>query len=219
MSNLYAPDTLTDDQIDRLQSLLMREDLGDNVMDIEALDGFLSALIVGPAPVLPSEYLPEIFDGSMPQWDSAEQAVETISLIQSLWNHIVGRLDIDLDEVEQFADAIPLMAWPQVEGGADAILDPFQTVPEGYPLCAVWATGFMHGMTLRQDAWDDFIDAHPDIAEHLEWIMRLSLVSQEQLEDVGIENTELLDHDQRLTAVAQLPRLLKELNDLRLAAG
>jgi uncharacterized protein len=219
MNALHATHALTDEQVDRLHALLTREELGDNVMDLEALDGFLSALVVGPALVMPSEYLPEIFDGTMPVWESAELAGETIALIQALWNQIVDRLQVDLGDVEHFSGAMPLMAWPEMDEQTKDSVDPFAAIPEGFPLGALWATGFLHGMSLRQGEWDDLIDEHPEITEQLDWIMRLSLVSQEQLEAVGIEDIDLLDHEQRLTAVAQIPGVLQTINDFRLAPG
>ena len=52
---------LTDAEFDRLAEVLQR--CGGQAMNIEMLDGFLSALICGPETVLPSEYLPKIWGG------------------------------------------------------------------------------------------------------------------------------------------------------------
>ena len=38
---------------------------GEGAMNLEQLDGFFAALICGPDPVHPSEYLPEIWGGDM----------------------------------------------------------------------------------------------------------------------------------------------------------
>jgi hypothetical protein len=55
------PEPLTDAEFHRLNSVLAR--FGDkHSMNLEQLDGFLAALICGPDTVLPSEYLPVIWD-------------------------------------------------------------------------------------------------------------------------------------------------------------
>ncbi len=51
---------LTDADYDRLADALNRFH-GDRAMNLEQLDGFFAALICGPDPVHPSEYLPEIW--------------------------------------------------------------------------------------------------------------------------------------------------------------
>jgi uncharacterized protein len=50
---------LTDAEYDRLADTLNRFH-GEGAMNLEQLDGFFAALICGPNPVHPSEYLPEI---------------------------------------------------------------------------------------------------------------------------------------------------------------
>src|SRR3954447_5276821 len=53
---------LTDAEYDRLADALNRFH-GERAMNLEQLDGFFAALICGPNPVHPSEYLPEISGG------------------------------------------------------------------------------------------------------------------------------------------------------------
>jgi uncharacterized protein len=55
---------LTDAELERLTTVLKR--FGDKrAMNLEQLDGFLSALICCPDLVPPSEYLPEIWGGDI----------------------------------------------------------------------------------------------------------------------------------------------------------
>ena len=55
---------LTDAELDRLSDFL-KGCKGGRAMNLEELDGFFSALIAGPEPVMPSEYNREIFGGEM----------------------------------------------------------------------------------------------------------------------------------------------------------
>jgi hypothetical protein len=63
---------LTDDERDWLAGFLTSR----STMTFEMLDGTLTALVIGPAMVLPSEYMREIWgtdNGTGPEWDSIEQ--------------------------------------------------------------------------------------------------------------------------------------------------
>ena len=64
-------------------------------MNLEQLDGFLAALICGPASVPPSEYLPMILGDDMVLEDTVNaQSVlqDFLSLIMRHWNVIVDTL-------------------------------------------------------------------------------------------------------------------------------
>ena len=62
MTPVPTPTLLSDAHLDRLQELLEASGSG-NAMNMERLDGFLSALITGPDLVMPSEYLPLVWGG------------------------------------------------------------------------------------------------------------------------------------------------------------
>ena len=102
-------------------------------MTFEMLDGMLTALVIGPAMVLPSEYLPEIWgteEGAGPEWESIEQAQYFMSLLTKHWNAIVARRDADAPHIPfilEFGDA---------------------------ELGQTWAKGFVVGVELGQTSWD-----------------------------------------------------------------
>ncbi len=64
MKPFPQPEPLTDAELDRLGDFL-RSCKGGKAMNLEELDGFFSALIAGPEPVMPSEYNREVFGGEM----------------------------------------------------------------------------------------------------------------------------------------------------------
>src|ERR1035438_7482812 len=86
---------LTDAELERLGSILKR--FGDKrAMNLEQIDGFLSALICSPDLVPPSEYLPKIWGDDMVLEDefSAKPMLEDLlSLIMRHWNTIVDTLN------------------------------------------------------------------------------------------------------------------------------
>ena len=94
MRSFDQPEPLTDAALDRLGEFL-RKCKGGKAMNIEALDGFFSALIAGPEVVLPSEYLPEVFGGEMTdtcEFDGLDEANDILGLMMRHWNTIVAAL-------------------------------------------------------------------------------------------------------------------------------
>jgi yecA family protein len=72
----------------------MSEQVPDTSMNLEMLDGYLTALVVGPTTVMPSEYLPEIWgeDSDAAVYDSVEQAEHVTGLLMRHWNTIASRV-------------------------------------------------------------------------------------------------------------------------------
>lgn len=136
MTSLTTP--LSDDELDQLTEFL--DDLpSPTAMNIERMDGFLCALVVGPELVMPSEYWPHILGGGHPEehgpaFDSIEQAQTIMSLFTRHWNSIAGTLQ------------------------RDDIYVPIVLVDEnGQALGNEWAKGFMHGVSLRAASWQTFL--------------------------------------------------------------
>jgi uncharacterized protein len=132
--NFSAPghEALSDAELQRLASFLASIE-NDEAMTLEELDGFFCALIAGPDTVMPSEYLPVLFGGELPDknaFASLEEANSTLSLIMRHWNHIA-------QELEQETVYLPLVGEPDERG-----------VP-----AREWARGFMRGVALRRSGW------------------------------------------------------------------
>ena len=83
------------------------------------LDGMFTALVIGPAMVLPSDYLPEIWgteDDGGPEWDSIEQALHFLNLLTKHWNAIAARREADAPHVPfifPFGEAHPASFGPK----------------------------------------------------------------------------------------------------------
>lgn len=115
-------------------------------LTLEGLDGFLTALAIGPDLVLPSEWLPGIWGSRQPRWESPAEAQRVTGMLMAHWNDILRR--VALDPVEQVdADDRPIFG-----DGAD-----------GVPRGQAWAEGFLDGMDAAPDGWDDW-------AEEVAWI-------------------------------------------------
>ena len=124
---------LTEAERSWLDGFLMSSQVPITTMTFEMLDGLLTALVIGPATVLPSQYLPEIWgtdDGSGPDWDSAEQAQYFMDLLMKHWNAIGARRN------------------------ADALQDPFIVELSGENIGRSWARGFAVGVQLSEADWE-----------------------------------------------------------------
>ena len=65
---------MTDPALDRLAAFLESPDLDDGVMTLPELDGFLTALAIGPVPVATEEWLPLIWGEEAPAFADDDEA-------------------------------------------------------------------------------------------------------------------------------------------------
>ena len=215
-----ANQRIGDDQVARLDELLEACADEHGGMTLEMLDGFLSALVVGPDLVPPSEYLPCIWTEEL-VWESAEEAEEALGLVMALWNDITRRVcaplpDEDMAEEAAFAlleASTPLLAMPE---DLD-LLDP-QVVEQNaeLPLAASWANGFLAGISLRRDAWDAWADEDDEVAEDIEDLVRMSLFNAEHAGELELDAEDVPALADRLGFIAEIPFMLHDLNWKRL---
>ena len=128
---------LDSEEIDWLAGFLESAQVPQTTMSLEELDGFFTALVVGPATVLPSEYLPHLWQergGEGPVYDSQEQLEYVIALLMRHWNAIATRLDRPYPHM-------PLI-WGDTDGS------------DGRQ----WAHGFMRGVELRFESWQPLVE-------------------------------------------------------------
>jgi uncharacterized protein len=122
--------------LEALDQFLMSDASPESCMQLSDLDGFLTGIAIGPELVMPSEWLPMIWGGDEPVFDSAEQAQTVIGTIMGRYNEIRRALDTD---PETYA---PIF-W---EG------------PDGEEIAADWAEGFVDAIRLRLDAWQPLLE-------------------------------------------------------------
>ena len=192
-------------------------------MPLEALDGFFSALVVGPEPApRVEEFLPAAVGEDL-QWDSREEAERAIGLLMKLWNHVVWRVAQPLpDEDDGSGQAnelglalMPIVGLPVSEdddaGDGDGEADPLGGVPPDFPLGALWASGFMQGVALREDAWEEWMQDDEDLLADMRDIALLGLVDAAQAEEMGMDWEQRYDLDERWQLMASVPALLQDL--------
>lgn len=96
------------------------------------LDGFLTGIVVGPEPIMPSEWLPVIWGNEEPIFESAEHMEAMISLIMGRYNEVVSGFNADLEKFEPI----------------------FWKRPTGVVIVTDWAGGFLDAIEIRRVAWE-----------------------------------------------------------------
>ena len=117
-----------------LSGFLQSEQVPPTAMTMEKIDGFFCALVIGPRPVLPSEYMPVLWGGDTgtdrgPIFASLEQAEHVTNLLLRHWNTIARRLD---------------QGYPH----RPILMNDF-----GATAGQQWAIGFLSGIAMRPDEW------------------------------------------------------------------
>jgi uncharacterized protein len=135
---------LSEGELSELEGYLGSEALPEACMDLEMLDGFLAAVVVGPEAIAPSEWLPFALGfldegDEEPVFRDEREGERILQLVMRYYNSIA----IVLQEVpDSYA---PLF----YEGEDDE---------DDLPVGMLWAEGFLAGVAMRQDAWQPLVD-------------------------------------------------------------
>jgi uncharacterized protein len=165
-------DPLTEKEIDELDSFLMSDAVSDEAMVFEAVDGYLTAMVIGPKLVAPSRWLHGIWgptEDDAPEFETIDQAQRILELLMRHMNGIAGQMMHDPDSFE------PMCVTATYPGD-----------PHEYDDGEVWAMGFMEGVTLSQDDWQPLL-ADPRAAEVLRPIRLLGLPDLSGDEELLVE--------------------------------
>ena len=130
-SNMTTSEPKFPFDIEVLDGFLSSEDSPQECMMISDLDGFLTAVAIGPKRITPSRWLPVIWRSDEPAFKDPKQADQIVGMIFARYNEILSQL------AESDDDYCPLF-WESADGSVIAM---------------DWAEGFMEGVQLDPDAW------------------------------------------------------------------
>lgn len=103
-----------------------------DAMMLSELDGFLTGVAIGPELIMPSEWMPHVWGGGEPEFDSPEEMQSVLGTIMGRYNEILRHLD---EDPEAFAP----IYWEDEDGEV---------------IAEEWAAGFLEAVHLRPKAWD-----------------------------------------------------------------
>jgi uncharacterized protein len=179
---------LSDGELDELEAFLASDAVPQDCMDLEMLDGYLTAIVSGPDVVQPSEWLPQVWSeggkSATPAFADTEQAQRIMALVL---RHLVGIQRTLAESPTRFR---PLLYLPDENARKSE-----RTPPEG----TAWCEGYMAGVKLRDDEWQPLYDA----AEARDWIFPVEALAFGDRDD---DFTEWVDSDEKREAlIDELP--------------
>jgi uncharacterized protein len=136
---------LSEKEMDELDSFLMSDATSNEVMLLDCLDGFLTALASGPALPKPEEWLPRVWGptaADAPAFESAAQSERIADLLTRHMNAIVWSLQQDAEHFEPVFD-----------------LQVFEGDEREYMDGEMWAHGFMTGIEMQRDHWKSMFES------------------------------------------------------------
>ena len=176
---------LSENDLDELDQFLMSEATSDETMMLDVLDGYLTAIVIGPTTLSFNHWFSGIWGPEkedMPKFATMAEAQRIIDLIVRHMNGIIAAFEDDPDEIE------PLFSiWPYSEGESELY--------DGES----WAYGFVQGLKLCRKDWQPLFDDPTG----KEMFKPLYLMGEE---DVTPEEMELSDSpEQRAALTEQIP--------------
>ena len=168
-------------------------------MDLEMLDGYLTAVVSGPEAIQPSEWLPQVWsEGSKsaaPVFVDNDQAQRIMGLVL---RHFVGIQRTLAESPTRFR---PLLYVPD-----DKVQRGDRTPAEA----TAWCEGYMAGVKLRDDEWQPLYDAQGTRLARGTAAVKLGASVDEKLAALQKEVEALAGQEINLGSPKQLQELLFE---------
>ncbi|MDY6921440.1 MAG: UPF0149 family protein [Pseudomonadota bacterium] len=166
---------LQQEDLDYLDHILDKYATDTSILNVSELDGFLTALVSGPNMVMPSQWLPAIWDSESDSeevaWESEAEAGRFIGLVMQHMNQCIDTL---MEAPEEYAAILA-----QVEDDDGNV----RIIPDD------WCLGYIRGVALG-GGWDQLPEPYE---EHLMAIaMHADLEFQDELDALSEEARTLL---------------------------
>ncbi len=166
MANTTPPTEPVD--LDPLDAFLSSDRAPGDCMGLSDLDGFLTAIAIGPELIKPSDWMPVIWGDGEPAFETVEEAQAILSIIMARYNEILSSLATDPDSFE-----------PVFWAGEDE-----------EPIVTDWAAGFLEAVRLRPEAWEKLTE-DPEAGGLFAAILMLG----SDLDELAVEGGELTQEE------------------------
>jgi uncharacterized protein len=138
----FQPPAFSDQDFDLLEAWLMRRSKG--ITDIVELEGFLTAVVIGPVTLMPSVWLPKVLGGKSSGFRTEAEFGEFVRLVMGFYNVIVVWFDRDPEHFE------PTFYESRVDGKRIFVVDE-------------WCWGFMKGVRVNSAEWKPLKQERPEL--------------------------------------------------------
>lgn len=178
-----------DADLARLDNLLWDHVAAHGGMNLEAVDGFFSAMFVGPIEVAIDHLIALAWVNPPDASIEAEIVVEINQLLARYWIHVGKRISRDPEALGSEA-VPPILLTEEVLQAMES--DDLQSMESEHPFGADWASGFEYGTQFAEEGWDARSLSDEALADGLAMISLL----MEGTEEADSEDSESTDSEQ-----------------------
>lgn len=199
---------LTDDQIERLANLLEQRAVPFRGFNLEALDGYFTALAVSSAELAIEQWEPAIW-GKTPRWDEATERADIEDLLLTHRNMALARVRHGNETLPDHL--APLLWLPEdPENPTEGVEAPQE---DELDVGRDWALGFFTAVELQEEQWDAWLDENDWMEQIFDLFDRLA--SGEVIGEEPGQPATPIDYPERLGIIAMLPDMLADLHHHR----
>lgn len=159
---------LSDEELAELDAFLLSDATSDETMLLDHLDGYLTAIIVGPTTLSMSQWYSGIWgkcEEDAPRFETMDEAQRIMHMIMRHYNGIIWSLEHDVDSHEPIFDIfVP-------EDKSREFID-----------AEMWAAGFMDGIALCRTDWQPLFDD----TRGQEWLNPIRILGAEDLSETEL---------------------------------
>ena len=137
----------SDNDFEQLDAWLQRRRSG--ILDIVTLEGFLTAIVIGPNTISPMLWLPGVWGKGKPQFKDIEELNHFVALVMGLYNEIANCFESDPATFEPSFYERPLN-------------------DETVVIVDEWCAGFIKGMRLDTEGWKPLKRDRPELLKPME---------------------------------------------------
>ncbi|MFM0741677.1 UPF0149 family protein [Paraburkholderia xenovorans] len=173
---------LSEQEFDELDEFLVSDQTSDETLTIDGLDGYLTALAIGPTTLPPSYWLPGVWgttEDATPDFETPQEAQHILGLILRQMNGIITVMEHEPDEFE------PVFSYARTDENDREFIDG-----------EAWAMGFWQGLMLVRQDWQPLFDS----VQGEEWLRPLRLMGALDLTE---EELEFANSPQQVEALTQ----------------
>jgi uncharacterized protein len=137
----------SEEDFETLSDWLMRRRTG--IFDIVELEGFLTAIVIGPKTLSPLEWLPKVWGGKAPKFKDLEEMNRFMALVMRYYNSLGCTFESAPDRFE------PTFYERKVDRKTVVIVDE-------------WCVGFMRGVRMDSSSWRPLMRERPELLKPIE---------------------------------------------------
>lgn len=156
---------LSDKEFDELDRFLMSSHCGDETMAMDALNGYLTAIAIGPVSIPAEQWLPRIWGPTpedAPKFRDAQQATRLHELLSRALQEIQVTFEVAPQDFE------PLFSVHKAKG--KELLD-----------AEAWCWGFLEAISLNEAAWQPLRESSQALLMHA-----IDLLGAEEIDDAQL---------------------------------